>query len=134
MFILNIIPAPSPRKAISYDIKTNELIIEKADVIALVELQNPDNPQEMATIPMFMCSDSYGVYSAPQVNMGFLEFVEPHENIDLGKYTDQIKEIKKLYNSVKDGLEEVEVENKGNVTHIKRIIRNKKKDLPKNEN
>lgn len=131
MLIVNIIAAPSPKKAVSYDHDKDELIVERADVISLVEISNPDNAGEIATIPMYMCADSFGVYFAPQMSINFLEFIEPHDSIDMGKYEEHIKEIKKFHEDEK--AETIEVERKGNLTQIKRIIRQKKIEDPKND-
>jgi len=133
MYIINIIPAVTPKKALSYDHEKDELIIEKADIVALVELQNPDNLQEAATVPMYMCCDSFGVYFSPQLSINFLEFVDTHEDVDFGKYIEQIKEIKDFYIKVKNktDFETIEVEKRGNLTQIKRIIRSKKIEEPK---
>lgn len=133
MFIVNIIAAPSPKKAVSYDHMKDELIIEKADIIALVEIANPDNPGETATIPMYMCSDSFGVYFSPQMSINFLEFIEPHDSVDLGKYLEQIEDIKKFHEDVDNNTETIEVERKGNLTQIKRIIKQRKTETPKDD-
>lgn len=133
MFIVNIIPAPTPKKAISYDNEKDELIIEKADIIALVEIANPDQPSETATIPMYMCCDSFGVYFAPQMSINFLEFIEDWDAVDLGKYTQHISEINKFHENIKNKTETVEVERKGNLTQIKRIIRHKKEETKKDD-
>lgn len=133
MFIVSIIAAPSPKKAVSYDHVKDELLIEKADIIALVEINNPDNPGETATIPMYMSSDSFGVYFAPQMSMNFLEFIEPHDSIDLSKYLEQMEDIKKFHEDVENKTETIEVERKGNISHIKRIIKQRKTEEPKDD-
>ena len=132
MLIINIIAAPVVKKAISYDPIADELIIEKADIIGLMEVANPEAPDEMATVPMYLCSDNMGVYFPPQLSIMFLELVDSIENIDLSKYKDLIEEIKKVYAEMENSTETVEVEQKGNVSHIRRIIRSKKnKEEPK---
>lgn len=131
MNILSIMAAPSPKKALLYDNEKDELVFERADIIGLIEMENPDNPGELATMPMYMCHDSFGVYFVPQLSMNFIEFVDDLDNIDLGKYNEQVKDIKKFYEEVLSDIETVEVESKGNVSHIRRIIRNKKPTEPK---
>lgn len=127
MFIINIISAPNPKKAVTYDEKNDNLVITAADVIALVEVPNPDNSNEVATVPMIMCCDSFGVYYPPQLDINFLEFIEQNDIVDIGKYTLLINEIKKFYKESVDT--KVEVKNKGNVSFIKRL----KKEDPKND-
>lgn len=130
MFIINIIPAPQPKKAVSYDPIEDDLVIQTADVIGLIEVQNPENPQEVANMPMYMVSDEFGIYNAPQVDPHFLEFIELGDALDLDKYKAQIEGIKKFHEEIEN--ETVEVESKGNVSHIKRFVRPaKKKEDPK---
>lgn len=133
MLIVNIIPAQVIKRAVWYDPSKDDVVMGVSDVIGLVELENPDNPQEIATIPMYMTCDHLGVYTLPQLDVNFLELIVYDGNpLDIGKYADQIKEIKELYKNIKP--EVVEVEKKGNVTQIKRIIRNIKSEVPKHDN
>lgn len=135
MTVLNIIQAPSTKRAVWYDPNRDELILKIADVVGLVELQNPDNIEESTTIPMYMTSDRYGIFSLPQLDANFLEFIDPGDHIDIGNYTDKIEEIKNLYKTLKANSPEIiEVETNGKVSKIKRIIKNVKTEGPKNEN
>jgi len=131
MFILNIIPAPVPKKAVLYNPENDTLIIQPADIIALMELENPDAPGETATIPMYLCSDSLGVYFPPQMDITFLDLIDSPKTVDIGDYTDQILEIKKFFDEAE--ADTVEVETKGNVSQIKRFVRPRKKEEPKND-
>lgn len=135
MSIVNIIAAPRPKKALWFDVEKDELVIDVADIIGLIEIQNPDNLDEIAIVPMYMVSDDFGTYRLPQVNMNFVAFLEMNEDVDYGLYETTINEIKAMYESFKkDSPEVVEVEKKGNVTQIKRIIRHTKPEVPKNDN
>jgi hypothetical protein len=126
MLIINIIPAPHSKRAVWFDPSKDHLVFALSDVIGLVEIENPDNPTESATIPMHMVCDQFGVYTLPQLDINFLEFAEPADVADMSKYQDQINEIKIFYEKMKkqQGDEVVEVETKGNVSRIKRIIKN----------
>jgi hypothetical protein len=132
MLIVNIIPAPHSKKAVWYDPQDDHIVIATADVIGLVELENPDNAQEIATIPMYMTADKLGVYTLPQLDVNFLEFLDGNDSVDIGKHVKQIEEIKQLYKKTRT--EVVEVEKTGNVTQIKRIIKNVKTEAPKHDN
>lgn len=135
MFINSIIPAPNAKKAVWYDPIKDDIVITTSDIIGLIELLNPENPEETATIPMYMTADKLGVYTLPQLDVNFLEFLDPFDSVDLGKYTQQIQDIKILYAKMQaENPEVVEVETKGNVSQIKRIIRNIKSESPKHEN
>ena len=136
MLIINIIPAPHTKRAVWFDPTDDHLIFALSDVIGLVEIENPDNPEETATIPMHMICDQFGVYTLPQLDMNFLAFAEPSDVADMSKYQEQIDEIKTLYEKMKkqqQGEEVVEVETKGNVSRIKRIIKNVNMDGIKHE-
>ena len=134
MLIINIFPAPHAKRAVWFDPSKDHLVFAVSDVIGLIELENPDNPQESATLPMHMVCDQFGVYTLPQLDMNFLEFAEPADIADMSKYQDQIEEIKTFYKEMKKkGEEVVEVETKGNVSRIKRIIKNINMDGHKHE-
>lgn len=131
MHIINIIPAPVPKKAVYYNLQKDKLFTENADIIALTEIQNPDNPQEAAVLPLYMCCDALGVYFPPQMDITFLEFIGVNDEINPVKYEKHIVELKKLYANLKDKTEVIEVESKGN---IRKIIRPTKiKDEPKTD-
>jgi len=129
--IINIIPAPTPKKAVVYDPIKDEVVFETADVIGLVEVINPDNEQEGVIIPMYMCSNSMGTFYPPQMDINFLELIPMNKDLDLSKYVDTINELKKYYQEIEEGI--IEVETKGNVSSIKRFIKPSKKDKPKND-
>lgn len=134
MLIINIIPAPHSKRAVWFDPSKDHLVFALSDVIGLVEIENPDNPQESSTIPMHMVCDQFGVYTLPQLDINFLEFAEPTDIADMSKYQDHINEIKIFYEKMKkEGDQVVEVETRGNVSQIKRIIKNIKMDTPKHE-
>lgn len=130
MFTINIISAPTPRKVVSYDPDKDDILIQVSDIIGLIEVQNPDNPSESTSVPMYMCCDSFGMYFPPQLDINFIEFIDMNTTLDLGKYKDHVDELKKFYAKLKT--DTVEVEQKGNVSHIRRIIR-KNKEEPKND-
>lgn len=135
MMIVNVIAAPHQKRAIWYDPHKNDLIVKPADLIGLIELENPDNPSEIATVAMYMTCDHLGVYGLPQLDVNFLEMINANETLDIGKYTQQIEGIKELYAKIKaKGPEIVEVETEGNVSKIKRIIRQTKPETPTHEN
>lgn len=134
MSIINIIAAPRPKKAIWYDVEKDELVIDTADIIGLVEIQNPDNLDEIAVVPMYMVSDDFGTYRLPQVNANFIEFIDINEQVDYGDYEKSILDIKTMYEKFKkDSPEVVEVETQGNISKIKRIIRHSKPEVPKSD-
>jgi len=130
--ILSILAAPNPKRAVLYNPKTDDLIFELADIIGLIAMENPDDPEEMTYIPMYMISDDFGGYNLPQMDVRFIEFVNPKDDLDLGKYTQQIEEIKELITKMDE--ETVEVTTTGNVSQIKRFIRYTKPETPKDEN
>jgi len=132
MMILSILAAPNPKRAVLYNPKTDDLIFELADIIGLIAMENPDDPEEMTYIPMYMISDDFGGYNLPQMDVRFIEFVNPKDDLDLGKYTQQIEEIKELITKMDE--ETVEVTTTGNVSQIKRFIRYTKPETPKDEN
>ena len=133
MQILNIIPAALPKKAVFYDPVKDELVTEIADVIALIEVENPDNPRELVTVTMYMTCDNFGVYFPPQLNYTFIEFTDARAEPSRTSYKDPIKYITGIYKSVKDQTELVEVKKEDNVSYIKRIIKPKIKET-KDEN
>ena len=128
---MSIIPAPKARRAVWYDRDKDDLVFQIADIIGLISMENPDDVEELCTIPMYMTPDNFGGYILPQMDINFIEFVELDAEIDLGKYIDNIEEIKKLYEELDS--ETVEVETKGNVSQIKRFIRPSKKEIPTDE-
>lgn len=132
MMIISILAAPNPKRAVWYDKEKDDLVFQIADIIGLISMENPDDPEELCTIPMYMTPDNFGGYSLPQMDINFIEFIDLDTNIDLGKYLDIIIEIKKLYEEIES--ETVEVETKGNVSQIKRFIRPLKKETPKDDN
>ena len=125
-YITNIIPASTAKKAILYDPDTDDLIIQRADVVGLIEIQNPDDPQEVASAAMYMIADDLGIYSPPQMHYNFIELIEDHpfDTVDLSDYLDDIEEIKKIHTQLKNTNPEIiEVEQKGNVSTIKTFIK-----------
>jgi len=134
MLILNIIPAQFPKRAVLYDAKNKQLIFETADVIGLVELQNPDDLEEVTVVPMYMTSNTLGVYSLPQLAINFLEIIPLNETVDYSTYLKQIKDIETLLKNLPNKDEVVEVETKGNISRIKRIIKNVTSEKPTDEN
>ena len=132
MLIINIIAAPVPKLAVMYNPLLDMITTEVADVIGLMEVLNPDDPNELGSLPVYMIADSLRVYSPPQFSVGFLEFIADTDTLDLDKYKDQVIEIKKFFAEVESNT--VEVETKGNLSQIKRpFIKMVKKDEPKND-
>jgi len=125
MLIHSLIAAPTAKKMVIYDIEKDELVIQLADVIGIVEI--PSEDEDMVTItPMYLCSDSMGIYTAPQLFITFLDLVDKDAVVDLGKYIDQIDEVKRLIKE--ETGETVEVETTGNVSRIRRFEVKKKKE------
>lgn len=123
---MQIIPAVTPKKTVMYDPIKKQIITETADVIGLIEMPDPDNENVIAIIPMYMSSDSFGFYALPQLSPAFLGFVGLNDLVSLGDYKSKIDEINKEYDKFAAQFEEIEVEKEGNVSHIRRIIREKK--------
>jgi hypothetical protein len=126
--ILNIIAAPFPKRAISYDPIKDELVFENADIIGLIEMFNPDDPTEVAVVPMYMTADNLGGYGLPQFSEFFLELADIKDDIDYGKYADKIAELKEHFNRVHQEMMEPKL---NNVTYFNQ---KSKKDKPDYEN
>ena len=126
MNIIQIMPAVTPKKAVIYDPLENKLVIEVADIIGLIEMPAPEDESMVAIIPMYMCTDESGFYQLPQLFPTFLGLIDKDEVVSLADYSEQIVAIKADYEKAINNLEEIEVERKGNVSHIKRIVRQKK--------
>lgn len=132
MLIINIIAAPVPKLAVIYNPLIDMITYEEADIIGLMEVLNPDDPNDLGSLPVYMIADSFGVYSPPQFSVGFLEFVSKDQPVNLDKYKDQVVEIKKFFAEVASST--VEIETKGNLSQIKRpFLKSIKKDEPKND-
>lgn len=132
MLIINIIPAPVTKLAVIYNPTIDMITTEVADVIGLMEVLNPDDPDELGSLPVYMIADSFGVYSPPQFSVGFLEFIPMGQLINVDKYKDQVAEIKKFFAEIHSNT--IEVETKGNLSQIKRpFLKSIKKDEPKND-
>jgi len=131
MMIMSIMAAPNPKRAVMYDDNTDELVFHLADIIGLIAMDNPDEPDEVAYIPMYMVSDNFGGYNLPQLDIRFIEFINTFDQVNLDQYLPQIEEIKQEISNIQNGT--IEVETKGNLTQIKRVTRRPKLEAPKDE-
>lgn len=131
MNVLQIIAAPNPKKAVFYNPVDKIVYFESADLIGVVEFEDPDGSGMVANLASYLCTDKLGFYMAPQMQLNFLDIIDNSETeLDLGKYkksmeliTEAYKEFDKQFTDV----EAVRVENKGNLSKILRMT-NKLKD------
>lgn len=127
-----IMAAPRPMRAVKYDPIREEIVLEIADLIGLIEMDDPEQPDLVSVIPLLMSMDEMGGYILPQFDITFLEFIDMKADIDYGKYQDQILHIKAELAQLNANI--VEVETKGNISQIKTFVRKPKKDKPDYEN
>lgn len=130
MLIMQIIQAPSPKLAVSYDCDAKCVVYEKAEIIGIVQLENPEEPGDVQLVPCYLVSNRYGFFWVPELEYNFIMYAEINQVVNVGVDFIQarIKEIEATHKEIEDEHETVEVETKGKVTHIRRTIKRVKKE------
>lgn len=133
MLIAQIMAAPTPKFAVSYDPESKCLLYENAEVIGLVQLENPDEPNEIQQLPCYLVANKYGFFWVPELEYNFLIYVDKGQNLSMDSnwIKARIAEIEADYVSIGNEAqktETIEVETKGKVTHIRRKIKHVKNE------
>lgn len=121
MIVTSIIAAPSKKVAVFYDPKTDELIYRSCEVIGLVQLEDPEDLENIQQVPCYMASTQEGYFFVPELEYDFLQYITSHEDLNIETLTPLIEQIKKVYKEAE--MQVVEVETRGKVSTIKRTVK-----------
>lgn len=127
MNVLQIMAAPIAKKAVFYNPVDKIVYYETADILGVVEFHDPDGSEIVVNMACYLCTDKFGFYMVPQLQINFLDLIDASEvQLDIGKYAKQMALIAKSYKDFEKnltGVEAVRVENKGNLSKILRMTK-----------
>ena len=121
MIVTQIIAAPTKKFAVFYDPKAEDIVYRSCEIIGLVQLEDPEDPDNIQQVPCYMLCNPDGYFFVPELEYDFIQYINTHDDIDLEKMKPQIEQIKKTYKEAE--LEVVEVKTTGKISTIKRTIK-----------
>jgi hypothetical protein len=133
MIVTQIIPAPTPKIAVTYNPAEKTVNFLMAEIIGLVSVADDEGDEQL--VPCYLVANRQGYFWVPELEYDFICYLDKEEMMAFNPelFKDRLIEIEAQYQEAVDGTETIQVESKGNVRTIHRIKKKAEEVVPPTE-